>query len=181
MLKKLKNHWTVQELVVIGVFAAAAKVLTMFVALAGGGMNPVTLLLKNVIFTTLFVVMLFKVRKTGTMLLFSAVTMLVSMMYMGAGVASLPAMIAAALLGEFFIFAAGGPGKPWAPVIGVAVYDLAFRVVSVFISWLVMRENPALVFMVMPIIGIGYLGALIGLFSGVKAVKELRHAGIVRN
>ena len=44
MYKKLKYHWSIQELVTIGVFAAAAKVITMVVALAGGGMNPVTLL-----------------------------------------------------------------------------------------------------------------------------------------
>ena len=47
MFKKLKYHWTIGELVTIGVFAAAAKVITMVVALAGGGMNPVTLLIKN--------------------------------------------------------------------------------------------------------------------------------------
>ena len=31
MLKKLKYHWTIGELVTIGVFAAAAKVITMVV------------------------------------------------------------------------------------------------------------------------------------------------------
>ena len=36
MFKKLKYHWTIGELVTIGVFAAAAKVITMVVALAGG-------------------------------------------------------------------------------------------------------------------------------------------------
>ena len=41
MYKNLKHHWSIQELVTIGVFAAAAKVITMVVALAGGGMNPV--------------------------------------------------------------------------------------------------------------------------------------------
>ena len=69
MYKKLKYHWSIQELVTIGVFAAAAKVITMVVALAGGGMNPVTLLIKNLIFTTFFIVMLYKVRKSGTIML----------------------------------------------------------------------------------------------------------------
>lgn len=54
MFKRLKYHWTIQELVTIGVFAAASKVITMVIALAGGGMNPVTLLIKNLVFTTFF-------------------------------------------------------------------------------------------------------------------------------
>ena len=83
MLKKLKYHWTIGELVTIGVFAAAAKVITMVVALAGGGMNPVTLLIKNLIFTTFFIVMLYKVKKSGTMILFTFVSMLISLLLMG--------------------------------------------------------------------------------------------------
>jgi energy-coupling factor transport system substrate-specific component len=30
-------------------------------------------------------------------------------------------------------------------------------------------------------VAIGYLGAVAGLFTGLRFVKELRHAGIVRN
>ena len=37
-------------------------------------MNPVSLLAKNLIFTTLLVVMLYKVRKPGTLALFVLVT-----------------------------------------------------------------------------------------------------------
>ena len=43
-----------------------------------------------------------------------------------------------------------------------------------------MRENPAMMVMVIPFVAIGYLGSVGGLFSGVKAVRELRHAGIIR-
>ena len=71
--------------------------------------------------------------------------------------------------------------KPWAPVLGVAVYDLASKVFSLGVSWLFMRENPALLYVIVPIVVIGYVGSLFGLFSGVRAVRELRHAGIVRN
>lgn len=41
-------------------------------------MNPATLLLKNLVFTTLVVVMLYKVRKQWTLLLFTTVNMLIS-------------------------------------------------------------------------------------------------------
>ena len=63
------SRWTAQELVVLGVFAAAAKISSLLIALAGGGMNPVMLILKNLVFTTLLVVLLTKVPKSGTLLL----------------------------------------------------------------------------------------------------------------
>lgn len=181
MFKKLKYHWTIGELVTIGVFAAAAKVITMVVALAGGGMNPVTLLIKNLIFTTFFIVMLYKVKKSGTMILFTFVSMLISLLLMGAEASTALGMFLASFIGELFIFISGGAEKKYAAVIGVAVFDLSYRVLSLFIAYLVMRETPEIVYMVIPIIAFGYIGAVIGLFAGVKAVKELRYAGIVRS
>lgn len=61
------------------------------------------------------------------------------------------------------------------------VYDLTSKVFSLGVSWLFMRESPALLYVIVPIVVIGYVGSLCGLFSGVRAVRELRHAGIVRN
>lgn len=181
MLKKLKYHWTIGELVTIGVFAAAAKVITMVVALSGGGMNPVTLLIKNLIFTTFFIVMLYKVKKSGTMILFTFVSMLISLLLMGAEASTALGMFLASFIGEFFILISGGASKKYAAVIGVAAFDFSYRVLSLSIAYLVMRETPEIVYMVIPIIAIGYAGAVIGLFTGIKAVKELRYAGIVRS
>ena len=163
-----RHYWSARELVVLGVFSAAAKLSTLLVALVGGGMNPVSLLAKNLIFTTLLVVMLYKVRKPGTLALFVLVNMLISMLLLGGSVTLLPAMLLAA-------------GCAVAPVLGVAVYDLTSKVFSLGVSWLVMRESPALLYVIVPIVVIGYVGSLCGLFSGVRAVRELRHAGIVRN
>lgn len=53
MNKERMPRWTVRELVLIGVFAAAAKLGSMLIAMAGGGLNPVSLVAKNVIYTTL--------------------------------------------------------------------------------------------------------------------------------
>lgn len=181
MYKKLKYHWSIQELVTIGVFAAAAKVITMVVALAGGGMNPVTLLIKNLIFTTFFIVMLYKVRKSGTIILFTFVSLIVSLLLMGAEASTSLGMFMASFIGEFFILLFGGMKNKYAPIIGVAAFDLSYRVLSMFIAYMVMRETPEIVYAVIPIIAIGYLGAVIGLYTGVKAVKELRYAGIVRS
>ena len=188
MYKNLKHHWSIQELVTIGVFAAAAKVITMVVALAGGGMNPVTLLIKNLIFliknlifTTFFIVMLYKVRKSGTIMLFTFVSLIVSLLLMGAEASTSLGMFMASFIGEFFILLFGGMKNKYAPIIGVAAFDLSYRVLSMFIAYIVMRETPENVYAVIPIIAIGYLGAVIGLYTGIKAVKELRYAGIVRS
>ena len=176
----LNQYWSAHELVVIGVMAAAAKVSTVLIALAGGGMNPVTLLLKNLVFTTMLVVMLYKVRKPGTLLLFVSINLVFSMLLMGVSVTLLPPMLLAALLGEAAALAAGGMQGRFGPVAAVAAYDLLFRCMSLGMSWLAMREAPQMVIAAIPIVILGYLGAVGGLFTGVRAVKELQHAGIVR-
>ena len=59
----IKRRWEPRELVLIGVFAAAAKLSSLLIALAGGGMNPISLLGKNLVYTTLMIVLLTKVPK----------------------------------------------------------------------------------------------------------------------
>lgn len=181
MFKRLKYHWTIQELVTIGVFAATSKVITMVIALAGGGMNPVTLLIKNLVFTTFFIVMLYKVRKSGTMILFTFVSMIISLLLMGTEASTAFGLFLSYFIGEFFIFIFGGMKSKYAPIIGVAFFDFFYRALSLGISYIFMRETPEIILMVAPIIIIGYFGAVIGIFTGIKAVRELRHAGIVRS
>lgn len=174
-------RWSAHDLVVIGVFSATAKLSTLVVALAGGGINPVTLLLKNLIFTTMLVVMLYKVRTPGTLVLFVLVNMLVSLLLLGGSVTLLPSMLGGALLGEAAAFAAGGLLRPWGPVLAVGVYDLSSKILSLGMSWLTIRESPGMLVPVAIIVALGYAGSFMGLFSGVRAVRELRHAGIVRS
>jgi energy-coupling factor transport system substrate-specific component len=175
------SYWSARDLVVIGVFAAAAKLASVLIALVGAGMNPVSLLLKNLVFTTLLIVMLFKVRKSGTLLLFTAVNSLVSLLLLGGNVTLIPPAFAAALLAEGAILVFGGAKKTAAVYAGVALFDLASKALSLGVSFLFMRETPALVMVVVPFIVIGYAGSLLGLWAGAKSVKELRHAGIVRS
>ena len=174
-------RWSAHDLVVLGVFSAAAKLSTLVVALAGGGINPVTLLLKNLIFTTMLVVILYKVRTPGTLVLFVLVNMLVSLLLLGGSVTLLPSMLGGALLGEAAAFAAGGLSRPWGPVLAVGVYDLSSKILSLGMSWLTLRESPGMLVPVAIIVALGYAGSFMGLFSGVRAVRELRHAGIVRS
>lgn len=175
-----KRHWEARELVLVGVFAAAAKLSSLLIALAGGGMNPVSLVAKNLVYTTLIIVLLTKVPKPGTLLLFTVISMIVSVCLMGGSLTLLPAALAGALLGELCILLTGGAFKPWSPWVGAGVYDLVSKGLSLGVSFLFMRESPSLMTMVVPIVFIGYLGSLGGLWFGCKTVKELRHAGFVR-
>lgn len=174
-------YWKSQELVMIGVFAAAIKLSSLLIALAGGGMNPVTLMLKNLVFTTLLIVLLAKVKKSGTLLLFTAVSMVVSVLLIGGSITLLPAAIVGAIVAELAILLTGGFKHSWTTYIGVAVYDLGTKIFSIAVSYIMMRETPALVLSVLPIIFIGYTGCLLGLFTGYRTLQELRHAGMVRS
>lgn len=175
-----QRHWQPRELVLVGVFAAAAKLSSLLIALAGGGMNPVSLIAKNLVFTTLLIVLLTKVPKAWTLTLFTAVSMLVSVCLMGGSLTLLPAALAGALLADLCVLALGGAKKPWAPWVAAGVNDLVSKAVSLGVSFLFMRESPALMTMVVPFVVIGYLGSIGGLWFGWKTVGELKHAGFVR-
>ncbi len=172
-------YWNVRELVVIGIFAAVIKVSSILVALVGGGMNPLTLIMKNLLFTTLLVVLLYKLRKFGTLTLFLGVSALVSAMLLGGSLVLIPASILAGLIAEVFIKLLGGYRSPAAIMIGVAIYDALSKLMSLGVSWFMLREQPKMVIMGAVIVAVGYCGSLIGLFTGRYFVKELRHAGII--
>lgn len=180
LLDRVNTRWSARELVLIGVFAAAAKLASLLIALAGGGMNPVSLAAKNLVFTTLLIVLLAKAPKAGTLLLFTAVSVLVGALFLGGSVALLPTAIAGALAGEAAAALSGGIERPWGPWIAAGVYDFAAKGLSLAVSWLFMRESPALMALVVPIVLIGWAGSLAGLWFGARTVKELRHAGLVR-
>jgi energy-coupling factor transport system substrate-specific component len=172
--------WSARELVVIGVFAAASKVTTLLIAMAGGGMNPLSLMGKNLVFTMLLIVMLCKVDRPGTLLLFTVINCLVSMLLLGASITLLPAMFAGALAAEGFMLFGRNRGSLWNSVLGAAVFDIVSKFSAIGVSWLLMRENPAMIIVSALFVAIGYLGSVGGLFTGVHAVRELRHAGIIR-
>ncbi len=181
MNSRKKPYWQLQDLVTIGVFAAVTKVSSLLVALVGGGMNPLTMILKNLIFTTLVVVLLYKVRKFGTLTLFILVNTLISMLLMGGNIFLLPPMMLAGLLAEGIIVLFGGYTKSVLLIFGVGIYDLLYKSSALALSWLYMREQQELLIMATIAVVIGYAGSLIGLFTGIFFVKELRHACIIRD
>lgn len=180
MQNVIRHYWEARELVLIGVFAAAAKLSSLLIALAGGGMNPISLVLKNLVYTTLMIVLLKKVQKQWTLLLFTVIGMIVSVGLMGGSLTLLPAALAGALFGELVAKLTGGTSTPWAAYAAVAVFDLAMKGISLGVSYLFLRESPALMTMIVPIVLCGYLGSVFGLWFGWKTVGELKHAGFVR-
>lgn len=179
-LRRFGDRWGARDLVVIGVFAATAKLSTVLIAMVGGGMNPVSLLLKNVVFTTLLVIMLYKVRQPGTLSLFVIVSALVNFLLLGGNVTLIPSMLVAALVSEAVMKFVKSLGWKGAVFWGVGCFDFLSKGLSLAVSYLMMRESPALMAVVLPIVLIGYAGSLIGLYTGYRSMKELRHAGIVR-
>lgn len=179
-LRRFGDRWGARDLVVIGVFAATAKLSTVLIAMVGGGMNPVSLLLKNVVFTTLLVIMLYKVRQPGTLSLFVIVSALVNFLLLGGNVTLIPPMLVAALVSEAVMKFVKSLGWKGAVFWGVGCFDFLSKGLSLAVSYLMMRESPALMAVVFPIVLIGYAGSLIGLYTGYRSMKELRHAGIVR-
>lgn len=179
MQKIKKRYFNCRELVVLGVFAAAAKVVTLVIALAGGGLNPVSLVLKNLVFTTLLVVLLYKVRKFGTLSLFATISGLISFLLLGGGITSIPTTLTAAIAAEFIVLVTSGFKRFYAPVLAVFLYDLISKLLSLGVSYVIMRESPGLMVVVVVIVGVGYIGSLIGLYTGVRSARELKHAGII--
>lgn len=179
-LRRFGDRWGARDLVVIGVFAATAKLSTVLIAMVGGGMNPVSLLLKNVVFTTLLVIMLYKVRQPGTLSLFVIVSALVNFLLLGGNVTLIPPMLVAALVSEAVMKFVKSLGWKGAVFWGVGCFDFLSKGLSLAVSYFMMRESPALMAVVLPIVLIGYAGSLIGLYTGYRSMKELRHAGIVR-
>lgn len=178
-VKKRRHYWNCQELVTIGVFAACAKIVTIVIALAGGGPNPITIMLKNLVFTALLIIMLHKVRKAGTLTLYMLVSYGVSFILLGGGVTSIPANLVAALIAEACVFYAWNSNKSFAPIMVVGVYDLFSRIFSMGFLYLYMRENIGMMLFAVVITVVGYLGAIGGLFAGYLGTKELRRAGII--
>ena len=155
----------------IGVFAAAAKLSAIVIALAGGGLNPLALILKNTVVATLLVVLLVKVAKPGTIMIYTAVTVMVGSLLSGSAMMLAPGAVIGAFLGEMFW------RRPW---LAVGVSELIAKFVALAVGWVFLRESPQLMKVVVPVVLLGATGTLFGLWLARSTVKELRHAGFLK-
>lgn len=174
--------FTTGELVTIGLFAGAAKATSIMVALMGGGMNPVTLILKNAIWAALWLILLIKVQRPGTLTLSNTVAALLGLFFMGSAMLSLPGIIAACVIAEIIMISISpAVSRMVTAALGIALSELLSRAATLGISYIATREQPALLIPVFLIIAFGYIGIVIGLLGGSRMVKELRHAGLIQN
>ncbi len=166
----LGGNLNASDLVFIGVFAAAAKLSAIVIALAGGGINPLALVAKNLIVAVLLVVLLTKVNKRGTLFICMVVSSIVGSLLSGTAVMLAPGAIVGAFVGEFFW------QRPW---IAVCMSELTAKASALAAAWVVLRESPALFNVVLPVVLIGAAGTFLGLWLSRSTVRELRHAGFL--
>ena len=175
-----KPYWSYRDLVLIATFTALIKITSFLVSITGGGMNPLALIFKNIVSTALVVVLVFSVRKFGTLTLYVMISALISALAFGHGMILLPSLLIAGLIGDALIFLLGGHTKNYAVIMGVALFETLFRAFSLGFNAILIREDRNMFIMAAIIVAIGYIGCLIGLKVGVSFSKELRHAGIIK-
>lgn len=177
-----KIYWTTEHLVLVGIFSALIRISGLAVSLVGGGPNPISLFIRNGLTTALLVVLVCRVRKFGVLCLYCFVNIVISFFMSGSVMVFLaPANLAAAILSDWIISAAGGYKNTLSVLVGVAMYDLFSRVISLGLGLLFLRENMQLFAAGAVMVALGYGGSvLVGLPAGYKFVKELRRAGLIR-
>lgn len=175
-------YWKTEHLALVGIFSALIRLSSLAIGLLGGGMNPFTLFIRNGLSTALLIVLVCRVRKFGVLTLYCFVNGIVSLFMAGSILVLLvPLNLTAALISDVVIALAGGYRNTLSVLAGVAIYDLLSRAISLGFSALVMRENLQLFAAGALMIALGYLGSVfVGLPAGYKFVKELRHAGLIR-
>jgi energy-coupling factor transport system substrate-specific component len=176
-----KGIFETSDLVTIGLFAAGAKASSLFLALVGGGMNPLTMILKSAVYAALLVLLLAKVPKTGALTLANLVGALLAFYFLGQAMVTIPALVVGTLIVEIFIKAIGGlEKKPGLVILTVGLSELMIRFINLAISYIMVREQPNLLIMVIIVVAFSYVGILLGLVGGYYMTKELRHAGLLQ-
>lgn len=177
-----KFYWTTEHLVLVGIFSALIRLSSLSIGLVGGGPNPISLFLRNGLATALLIVLVCRVRKFGVLCLYCFVNVVISFFMSGSLLILLaPTSLLAAIISDLIIAKCGGYKNLFSVLAGIAMYDFLSRAISLGLCFLVMRENVQMVAAAALMIGFGYLGSVfVGLPAGYKFVKELRHAGLIR-
>ncbi|PID28326.1 MAG: hypothetical protein CSB55_04990 [Candidatus Cloacimonadota bacterium] len=180
-MENKKYYWNTRELVVIGTFTAMIRIVSFLISITGGGMNPVSMILKNIVQTALLIILIFSVRKFGTLTLYVLISSGITILTMGSGLMTMPGLLIGGIICDLIIKHLGGFKSDFAVLAGVAFFDFFNRLVSLNIGFWMVRENKMMFIFAAVAVGVGYLGCLIGLFVGKAFSKELRHAGLIRS
>ncbi|MDR2353948.1 MAG: MptD family putative ECF transporter S component [Deltaproteobacteria bacterium] len=173
-----QKGFSLRDLAVIGVLAALARALGIMTVFALGGMNPVSLTIRALLITSIFIVLRIKVQRFGTLVLATLVGSLAAFLVMAQGILTLPFMLLAALLAEYFITYVG-QNRAWAIIVGTAAMSLLDKMASLTLMYLMSRENPRMLWPILLMVAISSLGDIIAIFVAPRFLKELRHAGFI--
>ncbi|MDR1296976.1 MAG: MptD family putative ECF transporter S component [Deltaproteobacteria bacterium] len=179
-MSEKNDAWDVKDLVVIGLMAALARALALMSVFALGGMNPVSLTVRSLIITVLYIVLRHKVRRFGVLVLTVLIGSLTSFFIMAQGIVTLPILLLGALLAEVLIVKVGRESSP-AIILGVALMSLVERGAALLMVSLYFRENMNMIWPAVIMSVPGVVGMVIGCCLAPGFVKELRHASFINN
>ncbi|PID27893.1 MAG: hypothetical protein CR982_04915 [Candidatus Cloacimonadota bacterium] len=175
-----KDYWESWELISIGIFAALVKILTFLISITGGGMNPISLMLKNGVGTTLLIILMLKVQKFGVFTIYVLINTVLAIIMSGGGAMMSPVgLIATGIITDYILGNREKTGRARA-VLGILFFETFSRVVSLVIGYISIRETPQFFYMGVAVVSLGYLGCLGGVFAGFRFSKELKVAGIIK-
>lgn len=174
-----KRYWSNRDIVLVGTFAALIKIVSFIVSISGGGMNPLAFFFKNLLATALLTVLVFQVRKFGVLTYFSVVSVLLQWL-MSPSATMIPGLLVGGLVADVVIQLFGGYKRSLSIWFGIFFYETFTRFFSLLVNYLMIRENPAMFWIGAAIVGIGYLGCVVGIPFGLIFCRELRHAGVIK-
>lgn len=182
-MKKLKL--TVSDYISIGVMGALAKSGATLIALIGGGMNPLTMILSNLFHMVILSALLVKVKKPFTLTLSYLTGVFISAFVMGNGVTLIPFILLASLIIEIIIYISSSRYKRLIPlVLGIFLAEASIKGVGLLYLYWQWRESPAVKEIVIGssiFVGIALIGSFLGIFASYKFIKELRRASLIFN
>ncbi len=173
------EYWDINELVTIGIFAVVIKISSYLIALAGGGMNPLAFLLKNIVVVAITFVLMSKIKKYGTLTLYALIVLAVSLLF-GRGGHSTLGMVLSGIIADIFMKLINGYQKPWKIGLGIFIYETVSRFITMGVAMFTARESSGMMMMAIIAVAIGYVGCLAGIPVGFYFTKELKHAGLIR-
>ncbi len=143
-------------------------------------MNPISLMLKNGVGTTLLIILMLKVQKFGVFTIYVLINTVLAIIMSGGGAMMSPVgLIATGIITDYILGNREKTGRARA-VLGILFFETFSRVVSLVIGYISIRETPQFFYMGVAVVSLGYLGCLGGVFAGFRFSKELKVAGIIK-
>lgn len=182
-MNKLKL--TVSDYISIGVMGALAKSGATLIALVGGGMNPLTMILSNLFHMVILSALLVKIKKPFTLTLSYLTGIFISAFVMGKGITLIPLILLTSLIVEIIIYVFSlGYKKVFPLILGIFLGEASLKGINLLYIYWQWRESPMVKEIVggnSIFVGIALIGSFLGIFASYKFIKELRRASLIFN